>query len=40
MASVLSASRFHDEDAAYAWVEARLWPNGRSAHIAASASAS
>ena len=28
MASVLSAARFHDEDAAYAWVEARLWPNG------------
>jgi len=28
MASVLSAPRFHDEDAAYAWVEARLWPNG------------
>jgi transposase-like protein len=28
MASVLSQPRFHDEDAAYAWVEARLWPNG------------
>src|SRR3712207_6272701 len=28
MASVLSAPRFHDEGAAYAWVEARLWPNG------------
>jgi transposase-like protein len=28
MASVLSAPRFHSEEAAYAWVEARLWPNG------------
>jgi transposase-like protein len=28
MASVLSAARFHDEDAAYVWVEAWLWPNG------------
>jgi len=28
MASVLSAARFHDEGAAYAWVELRLWPNG------------
>ncbi len=26
--SVLSAPRFHDEQAAYEWVEARLWPNG------------
>lgn len=24
----LSEPRFHDEDAAYEWVEARLWPNG------------
>jgi len=28
MASVLSAARFHDEDAAFAHVEAMLWPNG------------
>ncbi len=28
MASVLSAKHFHDEQAAYDWVEARLWPNG------------
>jgi transposase-like protein len=28
MASVLSASHFHNEEAAYAFVEARLWPNG------------
>src|SRR5688500_18639524 len=26
--SVLSDKRFHDEEAAYAWIEARLWPNG------------
>jgi transposase-like protein len=26
--SVIDASCFHDETAAYAWVEARLWPNG------------
>lgn len=26
--SVLSEKQFHDEAAAYAWVEARLWPNG------------
>jgi transposase-like protein len=26
--SVLSASHFHDEAAAFAYVEARLWPNG------------
>jgi transposase-like protein len=26
--SVLSEPRFHDEVAAYEWVEARLWPNG------------
>lgn len=26
--SVLSAKHFHDEQAAYAWVEARVWPNG------------
>lgn len=26
--SVLSAEHFHDEDAAFAFVEARLWPNG------------
>jgi transposase-like protein len=28
MPSVLSADRFRNEEAAYAWVEARLWPNG------------
>ena len=28
MASVLSDPRFHDEQAAYAWVEARIWPDG------------
>jgi transposase-like protein len=28
MPSVLSDRRFHDEEAAYAWIEARLWPNG------------
>lgn len=28
MASVLSAPQFHDEQAAYDWVEARLWPDG------------
>ncbi|MCR9062017.1 MAG: IS1595 family transposase [Rhodobacteraceae bacterium] len=26
--SILSAEHFHNEEAAYAWVEARLWPNG------------
>jgi transposase-like protein len=26
--SALSASHFHNEDAAYAYVEARIWPNG------------
>ena len=26
--SVLSHPRFNDEQAAYEWVEARLWPNG------------
>ncbi|MGD2133720.1 MAG: IS1595 family transposase [Maricaulaceae bacterium] len=28
MSSILSAKHFHDEKAAYRWVEARLWPNG------------
>ena len=28
MASVLSAKHFHDEKAAFAWVEKKLWPNG------------
>ena len=28
MPSVLFHPRFHSEDAAYAWVEERLWPNG------------
>src|SRR3954467_15856889 len=26
--SVLSDKRFHDEEAAYKWVEARVWPQG------------
>ena len=26
--SVLSAPHFHNEEAAYAWVEARVWPEG------------
>src|SRR5712691_7223813 len=29
MPSVLSAAHFHSEEAAYAYVEARIWPNGR-----------
>jgi transposase-like protein len=29
MPSVLSAAHFHSEEAAYRFVEARLWPNGR-----------
>ncbi len=29
MKSHLSANHFHDEAAAYRWVEARVWPNGR-----------
>lgn len=28
MSSILSQPHFHDEEAAYAWVEKRLWPNG------------
>src|SRR4051794_6930584 len=28
MPSVLSDRRFHDEEDAYAWIEARLWPKG------------
>jgi transposase-like protein len=32
MASVLSASHFHNEEAAYAYVEARLWPKGPVCH--------
>lgn len=28
MSSVLSAPHFHDEEAAFAYVEARIWPNG------------
>ncbi len=28
MSSILSAPHFHNEEAAYAFVEARLWPNG------------
>src|SRR5882724_3457171 len=26
--SILSESQFHDEEAAYAYVEARIWPRG------------
>ena len=29
MPSVLSAAHFHSEEAAYRFVEARLWTNGR-----------
>lgn len=29
MGSVLDAKHFRDEEAAYKWVEARVWPNGR-----------
>ncbi len=29
MPSALSAKHFHDEQAAYRWVEARVWPTGR-----------
>ncbi len=29
MTSALSAKHLHDEAAAYRWVEARVWPNGR-----------
>ena len=28
MSSVSGALHFHDEEAAYAFVEARIWPNG------------
>ena len=28
MSSVLSDKHFHDERAAFAYVEARVWPNG------------
>ncbi len=28
MASTLSAAHFHDEEAAYAYLETRVWPNG------------
>ena len=28
MTPILSAPHFHNEDAAVAYVEARLWPNG------------
>ncbi|HEY7990780.1 MAG TPA: transposase, partial [Stellaceae bacterium] len=28
MSSVLSAPHLHNEDAAFAYVEAHLWPNG------------
>ena len=28
MQSALSATHFHNEEAAYAFIEARLWPNG------------
>jgi hypothetical protein len=29
MGSVLDSKHFRDEAAAYKWVEARVWPNGR-----------
>ena len=29
MKSILEAPHFHDEQAAYDWVEARVWPQGR-----------
>src|SRR5215470_4139666 len=29
MTSILSAAHFHDEQAAYDYVEARIWANGR-----------
>ena len=32
MASILFEDRFHNEEAAYEWVEARLWPNGPICH--------
>ena len=32
MASILSEDRFHNEEAAYAWVEARIWPHGPVCH--------
>ncbi len=32
MASILSEDRFHNEEAAYAWVEARIWPAGPVCH--------
>ncbi len=32
MASILSEERFHSEEAAYEWIEARLWPNGPVCH--------
>src|ERR1700680_3237272 len=30
MSSILSAPQFHNEEAAFAWVEAHLWPTGPS----------
>jgi transposase-like protein len=30
--SILSADRFHDENAAFAWVEGLLWPDGPVCH--------
>ena len=34
MSSVISDRHFHDEHAAYAYVEERVWPNGQFAPIA------
>jgi len=34
MPSVLSEPQYHSEPAAYAFVEAHVWPNGRIALIA------
>ena len=28
MSSILSSKHFHDEEAAYEWVEKRIWPQG------------
>jgi hypothetical protein len=38
--SVLTASWFHDEEAAYWKLESILWPNGRAARVAVAASGS
>jgi transposase-like protein len=40
MSSVLSDTHFHDERAAYAYIEARVWPNGPICHHCGNADAS